>query len=102
MPVGEVAEASNLLLWRSNCPYEAIPIIRYFIETYTVSNGVDAQPSLLPIRFQNVYERILDNCFRTNSCVEGWHRRFKSIIIIQMYYYNDERAKHSKYAGRKN
>ena len=31
LPVGEVAEASNLLLQQNDCPGEAIPIIRFLI-----------------------------------------------------------------------
>ena len=80
LPVGEVAEAADLLLRQNDCPTEAIPIIRYFIQTYIGSNGVDAQPPLFPISFWNVYERTLSNCFRTNNCVEGWHRRFKAVM----------------------
>lgn len=86
LPVGEVAEAADLLLRQNDCPTEAIPIIRYFIQTYIGSNGVDAQPPLFPISFWNVYERTLSNCFRTNNYVEGWHRRFKAVMqCVQMY-----------------
>ena len=80
LPVGEVAEAADLLLRQNDCPTEAIPIIRYFINTYIGSNGVDAQPPLFPITFWNVNERTPSNCFRTNNCVEGWHRRFKAVM----------------------
>ena len=53
----EVVEAADLLLWQNDCPTEVIPIIRYFINTYIGSNGVDAQPPLLPITFWTMKER---------------------------------------------
>lgn len=65
--VREVAKASNILLRQNDCPNEDIQIIRYFIQTYVGSNGVDAQPSLFPIRFCNVYERKLNNYLGTNN-----------------------------------
>ena len=57
----EVIEAADLLLRQNDCQTEVIPIIRYFINTYIGSNGVDAQPQLFPITFWNVNERTLSN-----------------------------------------
>ena len=77
IPVENGSLASDLLLQHEDCPDEAKPIVKYFIHTYI---GVDDQQPLFPIRFWSVYDRTTTNCFRTNNCVEGWHRRFKSVM----------------------
>ena len=65
------------MLLHRGCPDEAKPIVKYFVHTYI---GAEGREPLFPINFWSVYERTRSNCFRTNNCVEGWHRRFKSVM----------------------
>ena len=63
-------------------PVEATQIAGYFHKTYIGLNQADSSVGrpLFAIKFWNVNERTKNDDHRTNNQVEGWHRRFQSVL----------------------
>lgn len=82
LPDHEVDEAFRTLTNHSAFPVEATQIAGYFHKTYIGLNQPDSNVgrALFPIKFWNVNERTKNNEHRTNNQVEGWHRRFQSVL----------------------
>ena len=75
-------EAFRTLTNHSAFPVEATQIAGYFHKTYIGLNQPDSNVgrALFQIKFWNVNERTKNNEHRTNNQVEGWHRRFQSVL----------------------
>lgn len=82
LPEDEVEEAFRMLTNHSDFPVEATQIAGYFHKTYIGLNqpGSNVGRPLFQIKFWNVNDRTRNNEHRTNNQVEGWHRRFQSVL----------------------
>ena len=82
LPENEVEEGFRTLTNHSAFPVEATQIAGYFHKTYIGLNQADSSVGrpLFAIKFWNVNERTKNDDHRTNNQVEGWHRRFQSVL----------------------
>ena len=84
LPVDEVEEGFRTLTNHSAFPVEATQIARYFHKTYIGLNQLETSKGrpLFAINFLNVNKRTKNDNHRTNNQVEGWHRRFQSVVTL--------------------
>ena len=82
LPENEVEEGFRTLTNHSAFPVEATQIAGYFHKTYIGLNQADSSVGrpLFAVKFWNVNERTKNDDHRTNNQVEGWHRRFQSVL----------------------
>ena len=83
LPEEEVSECYYQMINHSDFDIRALPVAEYFEDTYIghpTRNRTTRNPPLFPIRFWSVHGRTLDGRHRTNNLVEGWHRRFQSVL----------------------
>lgn len=80
VPPENVAEAFDTLVENENFPPEAQEIANYFEDNYIGRRGRRhrRQPTFT-IDLWNMYHRTMQNNYRTNNHVEGWHRHFQGI-----------------------
>ena len=66
------------------------PLVDYFDQTYvngpllrnTTTNGNVHRPPMFPPPLWNVAERFRNNMPTTSNHVEAWHRRLKTVIVV--------------------
>jgi hypothetical protein len=68
----ELVETSRHL-WTGTLSKDCNKFYDYVFRNYV---GSEYNPPTFPIKFWNVYQRVLDNLPRTNNAVEAWNRRF--------------------------
>ena len=80
VPPTNVVQAFSLL--QQNCMKELQEVITLFENYYVLGKrrGRGRQPPMFPIESWNVYARTADGIPRTNNSVEGWNRRFNTIV----------------------
>lgn len=83
VPVGDVVDSFQLLIGNEDYDSRAIPVATYFEDTWIGApdrhTSTRAAP-LFPLELWNMYQTTLDGDHRTNNAVEGWHRRFQSVL----------------------
>ena len=78
VPKHDVTDCFNILML--DFPQFAKAVAEYFEETYIGRRLPDQTRRIppYPIRFWNMYTRVLNQTARTNNSVEGWHNAFQS------------------------
>ena len=82
VPVGDVTSAFTQLIGSSDFDRRMEPVVDYFEEVWIgrqSASGAREDP-MFAIELWNVLDRTTNNYGRTNNSVEGWHRRFNSIL----------------------
>lgn len=82
VPEQDVETAYEELISHEEFDQRVQPIADYFEDTWIGRpnrHGPRRAP-IYPIRLWNVYQRTLNGEHRTNNNIEGWHRRFQSVI----------------------
>ena len=83
VPESRIPDYFILLIGHADFDARALPVAMYFEDVWigtpdrlTQQRG---QP-MFPLRLWNMHQRTLDGQHRTNNAVEGWHRRFQSVL----------------------
>ena len=82
--VSENEVCDCFLILMGEFPQDALEVAEYFETTYLGRRLPDQtrRTPPFPIRFGNMYARVLNRTSRTNNCVEGWHNAFQTGITI--------------------
>ena len=82
VPVPDVYAAFTELLSSSSFDPRMDEVVEYFENTWIgrLSALGSRQDPIFEVQLWNVYERTKNGEYRTNNNVEGWHRRFQSVL----------------------
>lgn len=84
VPPARVAEYFCLLVAPNGFfDSRALPLATYFEDVWIGSPNRHTQQRdepMFPIELWNMHQRTLEGKHRTNNAVEGWHRRFQSVL----------------------
>ena len=82
--VSENEVCDCFLILMGEFPQDALEVADYFETTYLGRRLPDQtrRTPPFPIRFGNMYARVLNHTSRTNNCVEGWHNAFQTGVTI--------------------
>ncbi len=82
VPVSHVYSAFSQLVNSNDFDERTEPLVSYFEETWIgrqTAMGSRQEP-MFPVELWNMYDRAVSNDRRANNNMEGWHRRFQSVI----------------------
>ena len=83
MPTADVADSFSQLIVHAQFDRRALPVAAYFEDVWIGEpdrhTNLRGEP-LFPLEMWNMHQTTLDGGHRTNNSVEGWHRRFQSVL----------------------
>ena len=82
VPLDDVTTAFDELINSQDFDIRMQPVVDYFEEVWIGRQSASGfrQEPMFAISLWNVYERTKNHAGRTNNSVEGWHRRFNSLL----------------------
>ena len=83
VPLFDVCDSFDMLVADENFDQRLQPLVVYFEDTWIGRRSVRGQRDspMFPITSWNVFTRCLNRERRTNNDIEGWHRRFQTVVI---------------------
>ncbi len=83
VPINDVIESFQTLITNEEFDRRAMEVATYFEDVWLGApdryTDLRAAP-LFPLELWNMHQTTLDDGHRTNNSVEGWHRRFQSVM----------------------
>ena len=82
VPIADVFSAFQQLVTSADFDSRIQPLVDYFERTWVglqSASGARQEP-LYAIKLWNIYDRVVNDERRTNNNIEGWHRRFQSVL----------------------
>lgn len=83
VPAEDVIDSFHTLINNEEFDRRAIAVATYFEDVWIGApdrhTNIRAAP-LFPLEMWNMHEQALEGSHRTNNSMEGWHRRFQSVL----------------------